>query len=476
MTDNGKRYAIIVGISSYGDARQNDLRFSRNDAEEMYSVLLDSAGFTADNTALFCDMPSDRCAPIARTPSRSDILSYIQSVTSKVTDEDVILFYFAGHGTEISDRPYLITNDTRMNVVKSTALDVMEINDHFSNSKARTVIRFFDACRSNFAETRHTTEPMSKGFADALFARSKGWLTFSACSSGELAYEHPDLDHGVFTYYLCEGIRGAAKNENGQITSDRLIDYVKQSVSNWCKQQGFLQTPHVVTDLSGTLVIASARSEQITPAHAQGIDWLAAFKTTLSSTLSAAPLDIRNLAFTNKHEFDAAAELLFECIQEQALKFDIPHYDMAIKELMPLHNHDSDAWNTFVRQIQEVHLNKEFTNDNSSTAIVLRSAEVLLPNISASISLMRFKFFYWIWYSYRCEDKGMRDNWKAEPQFKRGYFTFKPSAVNSRDKLEIQVDEIFSSMANDIVAWTRQLQEYLDVRIQPLRDSGKIIS
>lgn len=65
MNNNGKRYAVIVGISSYGDARQKNLRFTTNDAEGMYCVLLEAVGFAAENISLFCDDPSDKYRAIA---------------------------------------------------------------------------------------------------------------------------------------------------------------------------------------------------------------------------------------------------------------------------------------------------------------------------------------------------------------------------------------------------------------------------
>ena len=476
MNNNGKRYAVIVGISSYGDARQKDLRFTTNDAEDMYSVLLEAAGFAAENVSLFCDDPSDKYRAIAKAPTRSDILSRVQSVTSQANENDLVLFFFAGHGAEISGSPYLITNDTRMNVVKSTALDVTEMNGYFMQSKALNVVRFFDACRSSFAEARLATEPMSKGFADALFTRSKGWLTFSACSSGEMAFEHPDLNHGVFTRYLCDGIRGAAKNDTGQITIDRLIDYVKQSVANWCQQQGFLQTPHVVADLSGTLVISNVGGTPQQEPAPEKSNWFTDFKTNLSSTLSAAPMDVRHLAFTTDEEFQTAATLLHKCVKEQVARFDVPGYKIEVKDPRALHDFDSDGWQAFNKQKQDLNLNKEFAGNNIATPIMFGSQEVLLPKASASIALMRFNFFYWVWYIYRCNDQGMRDNWKAQPQSRRGYYTFKPAAVVVQDKLAVQVEEIFSGFAKDLLDWTKQLREYLDNRIQPLRDSGKIIS
>ena len=60
MNATGQRHAVIVGISSYGDARQNDLRFTTNDAEDLYATLVEHAGFTPQDVHLFCDNPTEK--------------------------------------------------------------------------------------------------------------------------------------------------------------------------------------------------------------------------------------------------------------------------------------------------------------------------------------------------------------------------------------------------------------------------------
>ena len=50
------------------------------------------------------------------------------------------------------------------------------------------------------------------------FKESKGKITFASCGPGEQSYEWEEKGHGIFTYYLVEGMRGAAdeKGDNDE--------------------------------------------------------------------------------------------------------------------------------------------------------------------------------------------------------------------------------------------------------------------
>src|SRR5262249_52874621 len=47
---------------------------------------------------------------------------------------------------------------------------------------------------------------------------------------GQSAYEHADLKHGLFFHAVLEGLRGKAKNEDGEVTWDDLALFVKRQV------------------------------------------------------------------------------------------------------------------------------------------------------------------------------------------------------------------------------------------------------
>jgi hypothetical protein len=68
-----------------------------------------------------------------------------------------------------------------------------------------------------------------------------------ACSGGKHAYEDA-THHGVLSYYVCKGLRGAAdKDADGTVTWSELVPYVRDQVSVYAKMNlKANQTPVVV--------------------------------------------------------------------------------------------------------------------------------------------------------------------------------------------------------------------------------------
>ena len=71
---------------------------------------------------------------------------------------------------------------------------------------------------------------MSDRFLERL-AGGKGKVIITASSANEVSVENDDLGHGVFTYYLLQGMRGPADADaDGLITVDEAYRYVSEKV------------------------------------------------------------------------------------------------------------------------------------------------------------------------------------------------------------------------------------------------------
>jgi formylglycine-generating enzyme required for sulfatase activity len=69
-----------------------------------------------------------------------------------------------------------------------------------------------------------------------------------------VSWEHKDLRHGVFFHYVLEGLRGKAKDEDGEVTWNRLSEYVSKQVSRRVPRlvgDGTQQHPNEVKDTEG---------------------------------------------------------------------------------------------------------------------------------------------------------------------------------------------------------------------------------
>ena len=57
--------------------------------------------------------------------------------------------------------------------------------------------------------------------------------TLYACRLGQRAYEWEEKEHGVFSYYLLEGLNGKAAAPNGEVTINSLATYTQKHVNRW---------------------------------------------------------------------------------------------------------------------------------------------------------------------------------------------------------------------------------------------------
>jgi hypothetical protein len=475
-----KKFGVIIGVSDYTKVAPHlDLRFTINDAERLYSILRNKAGFEQGRLHLLCDRPGNDLRNVSKEPSRSNILSLLDEVAQQATEEDLIMLYFAGHGAELADCPYLFTNDTRMNVIADTAVDVSQLNKLLQQSKARCVLRVFDACRFSFGEARWISQPMSRGFASALLTDAKGWSTFCSCSTGQLAYEHPDLSQGVFSHYVCEGLSGAAANEDGSVTWERLVDYVKMSVGNFCKSHSFIQTPHSISDLSGALVLVTVPvpEKPTQPPPDSTLNQIQAqFSSALDKQFASLPDHVRDFHLSSAEELKSIEQMLDETSLLVFGSLAHPKVTVEIEKKAHLDRIDGGSWITMLDTMNKEGVRKEFTEQTTTLEVRFVSSEPVIPTSILRLTLVRFHFFYWLWCRHHCIKNAAHTDWNPAPPFAQRHFTLKPAAALSPQKVQrLLVDnaqlaiEMFSN-------WCNQSREHFASRVEPLQKAATLIS
>ncbi|HUW18560.1 MAG TPA: caspase family protein [Sedimentisphaerales bacterium] len=471
-----KRYAVIVGVSKYEPGETiSELPFANNDALRLYRILVAQAGFHPHQVYLLVEDAPDLEGPVMARPTRPNILNKLEYVLGAAGDNDIVLFFFAGHGLEISQRPYLITADTRMNVLSETALDIGKLNEWCEASKARCVVRLFDACRAPFGGARGTDERMTEGFQDAILKTAAGWATFSACSTGEVAHEFGEFEQGVFSYFLCEALEGKAANDEGVVSFERLVDYVKTSVGNWCDRQTIRQTPNMKADLSGTLTLTTVQKPAKKTPPPQD-EPLAKLYTGLDALLSNTPSDLRNLAFTTDQQMRDATTLLESEVHSLIKDSSYPGISISASAPLPLSIVTLRSYrNLFDNEISQRGVRDQLTATPSTLLLSFKAPEVVIADSEVCLVVARFSFFYWLWYVHSYQPSQDLPGFKPDPPFATGFFTFKPTALQDRIKVSRAVKELFNRSSDTILNWSEQLRKYADSRIAGLRDMGPII-
>ncbi|MBN1415702.1 MAG: caspase family protein [Bacteroidales bacterium] len=82
----GRYFALLIGVNKYDDPNLNNLDYPIGDAENIYNVLVSYYLFDKENITLL------------RNAKRSDINIALDDLARKITPDDNLLIFYAGHG------------------------------------------------------------------------------------------------------------------------------------------------------------------------------------------------------------------------------------------------------------------------------------------------------------------------------------------------------------------------------------------
>jgi tetratricopeptide (TPR) repeat protein len=219
-------YAVIVGISRYRNlADKEQLQFAERDAQSIFTALISPEGgnFRVENVHL---LTGDK-ATLANM--RREIDTWLPSVAKP---DDRVLIYFAGHGFMFQGKGYLAPFDFQRNHIAETGYPMDELGAVIGGKiQAKSKILLTDACHSG-AITPEDTESINHTLGDL----NKSLFSLTASRAREQSFEVADLKggHGVFTYFVVEGMEGAADTSgDGVVTADELAEYVHTQVREY---------------------------------------------------------------------------------------------------------------------------------------------------------------------------------------------------------------------------------------------------
>jgi len=248
-----KIWAIVIGVAEYQHPTVEDLRYAKDDAYLISNFLQRPEGGSIPDEQLV--------RLIDEKATRKNILAALEQLKYKVGQDDIIFFYFAGHGLEGMFLPYDY-NFKENYVSHSEVVKAIE----FCNAKHKIVIA--DACASgSLGGEVKTLDRQGRSIAQVETALTTYYNAFKASQSGvafimstkprEEAIEYQGLQQGVFSYYLIEGLKGAANQDKDMLISiDEIFNYVYQKVRLYTNNR---QTPTILGRFSGQMPIGVLR-------------------------------------------------------------------------------------------------------------------------------------------------------------------------------------------------------------------------
>jgi hypothetical protein len=262
------RWAVVIGVGRYESPDIPKLRYTVPDADAVYEVLTGPGGFKKEHVLLLTDKTDKK-------PTYRNLKWALGTFLARsAKKDDTVLIYFAGHGApEVDQRgierdgfsKYLVPTDAEPDDLYSTALPMDELTTIFGRIEAERVVVFLDSCYSGAAGGRTFASKKTRaGHVDEEFlerlARSKGRAIVTASRATEVSIELPELGHGIFTYYLVQGLKGMADlNRDGIVTLQELYEYIEQEVSKKSRAVGGNQHPVMKGELEGVLPLVRVK-------------------------------------------------------------------------------------------------------------------------------------------------------------------------------------------------------------------------
>ena len=251
-------WAVIIGAGRYESQEVPRLRYAVPDAELLRQVLVGVGGFKPEHVLLLTDTAD-------RKPTLRNMKWALGTFLARSAQKgDRVFIFFAGHGAPEVDREgverdgvakYLVPVDAEPDDLYATAFPMDELQTIFARIEAERVLVFLDACYSGAAGGRTFAAKqmvMDESFLDRL-ARAKGRAILAASQPTEVALETAELGHGLFSFYLGQGLKGPADiNKDGVITLQELYDYVQQQVTTKAQLLGGKQHPVLKGELDPT--------------------------------------------------------------------------------------------------------------------------------------------------------------------------------------------------------------------------------
>lgn len=239
---HSKVVAVVVGIDGYQDGAIPEVKYGQRDAEAFAEFLRSERGLVRDAANLRLLVGKDA--------TRLAVLSAIEEVLVKgaAHPEDMAILYFAGHGFVEGERMMFACYDTVAKNKKPTSLTDAELQSIWGELKAERRVLVVDAC--------HAAGMVSGRLKELVDATT---VKFLAAAADQRSIPSDEFQHGVFTYALLNGLRGAADLEtgdrDGKVTDKELAAFLERQVPLLARKLEHVQTPFCTTNPRGALAL-----------------------------------------------------------------------------------------------------------------------------------------------------------------------------------------------------------------------------
>ncbi|AFZ14334.1 peptidase C14 caspase catalytic subunit p20 [Crinalium epipsammum PCC 9333] len=222
------KIALLIAVGQFESGDLASLPKSSADVDAMKEVLIDPelGGFNESDIT------------VLKNPKKQRMEDAIYDLfdKGKRKKEDLLLFYFSGHGiTDEHGIFFFSTYETRKENGKlrpTTAISSNFVHQWMNQSLSKRMAIILDCCHSGaFAKGLS-----AKGTANDLIKEQlggEGRAILTAASATEYAWAKDEFNLSVYTYYLLEGVCTGKADQGGNdwISLEELHEYAKNEIS-----------------------------------------------------------------------------------------------------------------------------------------------------------------------------------------------------------------------------------------------------
>ncbi|WP_433577344.1 type VII secretion protein EccCb [Nocardia brasiliensis] len=249
----GRRIALFVANDTFHSTAISQLYAPVSDARELRNLLHDPS------------IGAFQPAEILVNESKTEIERSIERLFRTARSEDLVLFYYSGHGFRTSRNLYLAACNTDPTLPSSSAVSSSFIKELIRESSATAKVILLDCCYSGAflgSDVIKAAGGIDDGVGQHLVA-GDGICVMTACTGVQIAEDgiHSATEDSVplsmFTSAIVSGITtaGLAGNGTGQISTHDLWTYVSEEV----RRRTDRQTPSHYGFLNDEVFIARTR-------------------------------------------------------------------------------------------------------------------------------------------------------------------------------------------------------------------------
>jgi|GEM_PF-2375562 len=262
---SGSIRAIIAGVSNYQYLDSSlYLTYADDDATSIFEALQNHPKVDPNNVRSFLNEKA----------TKANFLSALNEVVLASQENDVVIVFFAGHGNIQKaglKQGFLLFHDATPRSTDYFAdrgcLKLTDLQDYGTECAQRGIkfIMIIDACHSG----KVLDDDGARSTLSVLNAQWENIAKLISCQGNQFSLEDPALGHGVFTYFLLQGLE-KSDTDNEIVELGELRSFLENEVRKYTKNK---QIPSVVGSYEfpimpkakTTQVLATARDAKKTP-------------------------------------------------------------------------------------------------------------------------------------------------------------------------------------------------------------------